>query len=181
VSFTSSCALFSDCTITFTPANWNIPQSMNVFQDPATFSSPCFARAGATGGGCPVENDAASILTASVPLTTMAHSWGDPHFQTFDNYFHDLFDTGDFYLVRQDSSDLVIQVRHRPCGNSASCNEAVAIRFNSATFFYVASATQGPTVAVVGDARSNGLTTLSTLRPESAWRSSTIPLLSSAI
>jgi len=151
VQLNSSCAYFSTCSLTFSPSNWNTPQSFTVFHYSALESRCCEISAVASSGDLNFVGNSDSTLACKVTnLRGQAFSYGDPHLRTFGGQAYDNFKIGDFYFLREKSGDLVVQERQERCGGG-SCNYAVAVRFKSVVLYVFLSRQGVPTASIVGD------------------------------
>jgi len=159
------CVTFSPCTLTFTPENWDIPQTFAIFpqvpgetptQTPG-FSQivycPYYAEL-RTEGICDGDIDTAWAGAAGpeevVDVSNRASFAGRlSRYFTFDGVSESNWALGDFYYVRGLAGDFVIQTRQEACG-VATCVTGVAVKYQSLVF-YVLFQTSVPVASVVGD------------------------------
>ncbi|KAJ3408955.1 Protein GPR15L, partial [Chytridiales sp. JEL 0842] len=139
-------ATLSDCTLTFTPENWNVPKQVNVAANPdfddkhvstkltltAVLDGPCEA----TRHKCEQKID----INRKYRKGKACQSTGDPHYSTFDGLTYSFQGHGAFYLVKSDL--LSVQAYQYPClvqGTlQTTCNGAVAVKYkNSAAILSI--------------------------------------------
>jgi len=156
VTLESECFYFSTCALLFTPQTWNQVVEVKAFpKEDASPNCPIFLSSNST------DPNFQNKTTQTVPTQTStpnarALSWGDPHINTFDGNYHDFYDIGDYYLVRQTNGEFVIQVRQNVC-STASCNYATAIKFRSTIFYTYLTPAGIPSTSLVGDPSSDGV------------------------
>ncbi|KAJ3408956.1 hypothetical protein HDV05_004670 [Chytridiales sp. JEL 0842] len=139
-------ATLSDCTLTFTPDNWNVPKQVNVAANPdfddkhvstkltltAVLDGPCEA----TRHKCEQKID----INRKYRKGKTCQSTGDPHYSTFDGLTYSFQGKGAYYLVKSDL--LNVQAYQYPClvqgRTQTTCNGAVAVKYkNSAAILSI--------------------------------------------
>lgn len=82
----------------------------------------------------PLQRQLPVIYTYQPP--THCRSWGDPHIVTFDKLSYGFQVPGDFFMVRSQSGDFLVQARLFQCRQNVACQERIAVRYGYSTFVF---------------------------------------------
>lgn len=142
VFFESDKVTFANCTVVFNQNNFNVPQRVSVAAVPVygsnlqqtTSNFKIYAKIYTEG--CTIDQGVVSVdAVRNVVPGGYCHSWGDPHFRTWNGINYDFMGVGTYYLVR--SPSITIQSTMFTCMESAradqrlTCNGVIAIRKNN--------------------------------------------------
>ncbi|KAH6579931.1 hypothetical protein BASA61_009917 [Batrachochytrium salamandrivorans] len=107
---------FSECSLIFSPENWNVAQitARAVTSDQAFQASAQDAKLGCNRK--PVTSNTCTSI-------------GDPHYQTFDGLVYSTQSVGNYHLLN--TPDFEVQTIIQLCTGPASCNGAVAVRYGA--------------------------------------------------
>ncbi|KAJ3077605.1 hypothetical protein HK102_005094, partial [Quaeritorhiza haematococci] len=143
ITFQAPAVTFSNCSVTFTAADWDQFKTIQVVPVPKANDG-----SGGQGGnagdqfaitvsamapGHPFDDaDVAYPVQRQAPREAIRCSAiGDPHFETFDGKRCDYQGDGPYYLVKHDA--LSIQANHFKCSEgkdfTATCNGAIGLRY----------------------------------------------------
>ncbi|KAH6591178.1 hypothetical protein BASA61_005032 [Batrachochytrium salamandrivorans] len=133
--------LFSECSLIFSPENWNVARTLNVTTSPvlegfigggtlSDIPSEVVARAVTSDQVFQDSLEAARLKVNRKPATSnTCTSIGDPHYQTFDGLIYSTHSVGNYHLLN--TPDFEVQTIIQLCTGLASCNGAVAVRYGA--------------------------------------------------
>ena len=149
--FAASGLRFQECSVTFTPQNYNQPQNVT-FSTIPTFATPngTIENANvpvplsvvANAPGLIPAGDNSSVVSSVpgtqnftlqrqvIPAGTVT-AWGDPHFVTADGTDYDFQGNGTYYLIK--SSSIQVQITTFMCSPIVSCIREVGISYGQST------------------------------------------------
>jgi hypothetical protein len=127
--------LLGSCMLTFTPRNFNTPQTVKLIPSPY-FPAPGSGKRPAetisaqvsVGGQRPQTSTQAVTVNYQMRAGATCTSYGDPHFTSFDGKRFDFQGHGDYFLVK--SPRLEVQMRQTQYAKSAATiNTELVVRF----------------------------------------------------
>eukprot|EP01135_Chromosphaera_perkinsii_P001904 Nk52_evm53s212 gene=Nk52_evmTU53s212 len=128
----------SACAMVFSPSNYNVKQKLKII--PKLSHKNSGTAKGLVVATAESQDEHYNSQSVSIKPTKqhkakhICHSWGDPHFKTFDNRKFDFYDQGDFYLYRQRDGLLTIQTRQEPC-RKVSCNYGMVAKYMDSSIY----------------------------------------------